>query len=105
MSDYNRPYLWEIAANALSSDNAMTLDDVRALADRHGIPELNAERAMSTLTALAAAGEDLDEWVRRQYVVDGWMEGYLLIDTAALSDANTYSTWKLAQLAYAHYGR
>lgn len=105
MSEYNKPYLWEIVANALAPDSGMTLDDVRTLADRHGIPGLSVDRAMASLTALAASGEDLDEWVRRQYVLDGWMQGYLQIDAAALSDVETFSTWKLGQLAYAHYGR
>jgi hypothetical protein len=105
MSEYNKPYLWEIVANALAPDSGTTLDDVRTLADRHGIPGLSVDRAMATLTALAASGEDLDEWVRRQYVLDGWMQGYLQIDAAALSDVETFSTWKLGQLAYAHYGR
>ncbi|QFS94647.1 hypothetical protein FIV07_28130 (plasmid) [Mycobacterium sp. THAF192] len=105
MSDYNRPYLYEIAANAVAPDNATTVNDVRALAQRHGIPAEDADRAIDVLTALTTTGEDIEEWVRRQYLLDGWIEGYLAIDPAALSDPHTYSTWGLAQYAYAHYGR
>lgn len=38
---------------------------------------------------LSAAGEDVEEWVRRQYVVDGWVQGNLQIDPQSLTPTPT----------------
>jgi hypothetical protein len=51
-----------------------------------------------TLQRLAPA--DYQSWIRQEYIVDGWLQGYL---DANVDPIEAPSTWVLGQLADAHY--
>ncbi|BBX30449.1 MULTISPECIES: hypothetical protein [Mycolicibacterium] len=101
-STENRPYVFELAAQALISAEEAEIS--RSIVERKDISTESFDRAVATVQALKAAGEDLDEWVRRQYIVDGWLQGWLQVDAQLLTDAAAASTWQLAQLAAGFYG-
>jgi hypothetical protein len=50
---------------------------------------------------LQRGGEEEEDFILREYILDGWLHGYLPLDVAATDPA--LSTWKLAQLAEAYY--
>ncbi|WP_201263266.1 hypothetical protein [Mycobacterium avium] len=96
---YNRPYTFELAHQLLT---ATSTDDVAghyANAERNGVDRATLDRAAATLQRLAPA--DVDTWIRQEYIVDGWLHGYLAL-TADPADPNL-TTWQLGQLAYTHY--
>ncbi|KDE96917.1 hypothetical protein Y900_030250 [Mycolicibacterium aromaticivorans JS19b1 = JCM 16368] len=103
----NRPYVFELARQlltALDHDAATEqhlngIDLQYANAERNGVDRATLDRAAHTLLKLAPA--DIDEWIRQEYIVDGWLRGYLPLTTDP-TDPNM-STWKLSQLADAHY--
>lgn len=95
---YNRPYTFELAHQLLTA----TPDDVAghyANAERNGVDRATLDRAAATLQRLAPA--DVETWLRQEYIVDGWLHGYLAL-TADPTDPSL-TTWQLGQLAYAHY--
>lgn len=95
----NRPYVFELARQLLAAQPADDLAAHYAHAERNGIDQATLDRAAYTLQRLAP--DNLDEWIRWEYLVDGWLHGYL--DPAADPAHPSLTTWRLGQLAHAHY--
>ncbi|KKF02778.1 hypothetical protein [Mycolicibacterium obuense] len=95
----NRPYTFELAAMALADPGQQ--DDIKALAERNGVGPNHFERAVLIVTAIGASGERIEDFVRREYILDGWLHGYLPLD--ASPNGTSLTTWKLGQFAEAHY--
>ncbi len=97
----NRPYIFELAAISLQSTESPGSEGIRDVAARNGVDLEQLDRAAEILRGVVAAGGDLDEWIRNEYILDGRLHGYLPIDA---SPADTdLATWKLGQFAEAHY--
>jgi hypothetical protein len=104
---FNRPYTFELARPLLAANQHDVLTDQHtddivaqyANAERNGVDRATLNRAAHTLLRLAPA--DVDEWIRQEYIVDGWLHGYL--DLSIDPADPTLTTWRLGQLAYAHY--
>lgn len=94
----NRPYIFELAALVLDGQDP---ENVRKTAVSNGAPVDTLDRAIEVLRILQRGGEDHHDFVLREYILDGWLHGYLPLDVAATDPA--LSTWKLGQLAEAHY--
>lgn len=99
----NRPYTFELAALALQSTETSGGggESIRDVAARNGVNLDQLDRAVEILRGVAAAGVDIDEWVRNEYILDGRLHGYLPID-ASPADAEL-TTFKLGQFAEAYY--
>mgnify|MGYP001596182522 FL=1 len=97
---HNRPYTFELA-NDLLADRAagQEVEGHYANAERNGISRAELNRAAATLQRLAP--EDFATWIRQEYLVDGWLHGY--VDVAAAGSGAELTTWVLGQLADAHY--
>ncbi|MGV9798799.1 hypothetical protein ACWDTP_12160 [Mycobacterium sp. NPDC003449] len=94
----NRPYTFELAAIVLTAQRSgEDVTDLYDTAQRNGVDTGQLQRAAQILDQLDAAGEDIDEWIRREYLLDGWLRGYIPIGQAdvPLSIAT--------QMAEAHY--
>lgn len=98
MAGNNRPYTFELAALALGDQS---LESVRKTAHANGVSDADIDRAITILRILQRGGEDLDDFVLREYILDGWLHGYLPLNVHAGDPA--LSTWRLGQLAEAHY--
>ncbi|WP_233165215.1 hypothetical protein [Mycobacterium sp. AT1] len=98
MTTTNRPYTFELAALALQTDD---IDAVRKTAAINGVDPADLDRATTILQILTNGGEDPDDFVLREYILDGWLQGYLPLSVRA-GDPNL-NTWRLAQLTDAHY--
>lgn len=98
---YNRPYTFELA-NQLLADRAagQDVEGHYANAERNGINRAQLDRAAATLQRLAP--EDFATWIRQEYLVDGWLHGY--VDVTAAAPGADLTTWVLGQLADEHYG-
>ncbi|WP_255802060.1 hypothetical protein [Mycobacteroides abscessus] len=100
MPTQNRPYVFELAEELYRAESAG--DDqvrLRDTASANAVDREELDRAVEVIRRLHATGIDVDEWVRQEYVMDGWLRGYLALD-ASLEAA---STWRLAQAAAAFY--
>ena len=97
---YNRPYTFELAYQLLTAQPGDDLVGHYANAASNGVDRPALDRAAQTLRRLAPA--DVNTWIRQEYIVDGWLHGYLPLDVAGTDP--TLTTWKLGQLAEAHYG-
>lgn len=97
---FNRPYTFELAGQLLT---ARSLGDATAghylNAESNGVDRAQLDRAVATLQRIAPA--DFDTWIRREYIVDGWLHGYL--ELSANPDDPTLTVWVLGQRAAAHY--
>ncbi len=98
MAGANRPYTFELAALVV---NGQDLDGVRKAAEANGVAAADLDRAIAIVRGLQQGGEDPDDFVLREYILDGWLQGYLPL-TVQGGDA-TLNTWRLGQLAEAHY--
>lgn len=95
----NRPYTFELAALALQNDD---LEAVRKTAAANGVTAIALERAIGILRILQQGGEDPDDFVLREYMLDGWLQGYRPLSVQAGDPI--LNTWRLGQLAEEHYG-
>ena len=95
----NRPYMFELAALILNGEDS---DGVRKTAESNGVVAADLERAIAILQMLQQGGEDPDDFVLREYILDGWLQGYLSLGVRTGDPA--LNTWRLGQLAEAHYG-
>ncbi|WP_396922712.1 hypothetical protein [Mycolicibacterium sp.] len=95
----NRPYTFELAAMALAEPGQH--GEIKALAERNGVDPDQFERATVILKGIKASGETLEDFVRREYIMDGWPQGYLQLDASPAD--TTLTTWKLGQFAEAHH--
>ena len=96
----SRPYTFELAAMARADPGQH--GDIKALAERNGVDADHFERATAILQGVGGTGEKLDDFVRREYILDGWLHGYLPLD-ASPSDPSL-TVWKqLGQFAEAFY--
>jgi hypothetical protein len=98
MAGNNRPYTFELAALALEQQSP---DSIRRTADANGINVADLDRAITILRILQDGGEDPDDFSLREYILDGWLQGYLPLNVQAGDP--TLSIWRLGQLAEAHY--
>lgn len=98
MAGTNRPYTFELAALVV---NGQDLDGVRKSAQANGVAAADLDRAIAIVRVLQQGGEDPDDFVLREYILDGWLQGYLPLDVQAGDP--TLNTWRLGQLAEAHY--
>ena len=96
---FNRPYTFEMAAMAIAEPGEHSA--IKALAQRNGVDVDQFERATAILKGVVAAGDTVENFVRHEYIVDGWLHGYLPL--AASPTDGTLTTWKLAQFAESHY--
>ncbi|GAB4999701.1 hypothetical protein MAHJHV65_46740 [Mycobacterium avium subsp. hominissuis] len=98
---FNRPYTFELAHQLLSA-RSLGHDTAGhyASAASNGVDRELLDRAALALQRLDPA--DVDTWIRHEYIVDGWLHGYL--DPAADPADPTLTAWVLGQLAAAHYG-
>lgn len=100
---HNRPYIFELAGLLLDADrNPDSAAGITAAAVDNGVEVDQLKRAAEILLGLARDGQDIAEWVRREYFIDGWLHGYLSLD-ASPADASL-TTWTLAQVAFNHHG-
>ena len=99
MAGTNRPYTFELAALVV---NGQDLDGVRKAAEANGVAAADLDRAIAIVRVLQQGGEDPDDFVLREYILDGWLQGYLPLNVQAGDPA--LNTWHLGQLAEAHYG-
>lgn len=98
----NRPYIFELAALLRTARiNHEDCTSLREVATHNGIDLDQLDRASAIVDTLATEGTDIDEWVRREYIIDGWLHGWL--SAQASLDDPALSTWKLSQYAYEHY--
>lgn len=95
----NRPYRFELAAMALAEPGQH--GEIETLAERNGVDPDKFERATVIINGLKASGETLEDFVRREYILDGWLQGYLPLDVSPADSSLT--TWKLGQFAEAYY--
>lgn len=100
MSTENRPYVFELASQIVEQvkrgqDDTATRD----AAARNGVDAGELDRAVAIVEHFAAGGADIQQWLHQEYVIDGWLRGYLSLD----SSASDVSTWTLGQLAENHY--
>jgi hypothetical protein len=77
------------------------LENVRKTAVTNGVAVDALDRAIEILRILQRGGEDPQDFIVREYILGGWLHGYLPLDVAATDPA--LFTWKLAQLAEACY--
>ena len=95
----NRPYVFELAVLAL--DPEVGQDNARKTARDNGIDDAVFDRAVGVLHRVKDGGEDIDDFVLREYILDGWLQGYVPLGAQASNAMLT--TWRLAQLAQEHY--
>jgi len=95
----NRPYTFELAEMALNEGPDAA--DIKTVATNNGVDLGQLDRATEILRRLQAGGEDTQDFIRREYILDGWIHGYLPLDTSPTDP--TLTTWKLGQLADGHY--
>ena len=94
---YNRPYIFELAHQLLADRHAgNSVEGHYANAERTGTSRAVLDRAANTLQRIAP--EDFATWIRREYIVDGWLHGYVDV-----TSGDEPTTWVLGQLAEAHY--
>lgn len=93
----NRPYTFELGAQLLDDPQ----ESLRTTAQDNGVDADQLTRAAEILRRLRDAGEDINEWIRREYIIDGWLHGYLPL--AASPSDPTLTTWKLSQHAESFY--
>ncbi|PBA68925.1 hypothetical protein CKJ76_25760 [Mycobacterium avium] len=84
-----------LSARSLGHDT----DAHYANAASNGVDRAQLDRAAATLQRIDP--DDFDTWIRREYIVDGWLHGYL--DPSANPDDPTLTAWVLGQRAAAHY--
>lgn len=100
----NRPYTFELAALLVSEqDRGDDTAQLQETATNNGVDLDQLNRAAAIVRALAAAGDDVDEWIRREYLIDGWLHGYLPQPAEASPADPGLTTWVLSQYADAHY--
>jgi len=94
----NRPYTFELASILLTAQRrGEDVTDLYETAQRNSVDTGQMQRAAQILDQLDAAGEDIAEWVRREYLLDGWLRGYIPVGQADVP------TSIAAQMAEAHY--
>jgi hypothetical protein len=69
------------------------------IAARNRIAQDDLDRAVATLERLAI--DDFATWIRHEYIVDGWLNGYLDINADPADP--TLTTSVLSQHADLHY--
>lgn len=96
----NTPYIFELAASILHQE-ATGVDpaDTWQAGIKNGISLPELQRATAILREFQATGTDIEEWIRQAYVVDGWLRGYLPLDTPV----EQATSWYMGQLAAAFY--
>lgn len=102
MTGYNRPYVLQMAVALMTPG----FDDeyysgVRSAAESNGVSAEELDRAAFVVDGVQRGGGDLDEWIRQEFIVDGWLHGYVPLELDP-SDPK-WSTWKLAQFNDEHY--
>lgn len=100
MATQNRPYVFELAAQfvelvARGDDGS----DTRELAARNDIDAGELDRAIAIVQGFISGGADITQWLHQEYMIDGWLRGYLPLDTSPAD----VSTWTLGQMADNHY--
>lgn len=102
MTTFNRPYVLQLAVALIVPQQD---DDyyrrIRTTAEANGVAAEQLDRAAFVVDGVRKGGTDIDEWIRQEYIVDGWLQGYVPLD-ASPTDAQ-WSTYHLAQLAENHY--
>ncbi|MCA4726665.1 hypothetical protein [Mycolicibacterium fortuitum] len=99
MTTVNRPYMFELAALIVRAEERHEeVASLRQAAARNAVDATELDRTVELLRRFHATGTDIDEWVRQEYFVDGWIHGYLPPDLAP-----TASVWQMAQYAAAYY--
>jgi hypothetical protein len=100
MTIANRPYTFELASTLLDARRrGEPVAGHYDIASRNGIAHDALDRAAATLERLAI--EDCATWIRHEYIVDGWLNGYLDINADPADP--TLTTSLLSQHADLHY--
>lgn len=71
----NRPYAFELAAMAVVDPGRH--NDFKDTAERNGVGPDQFDRAAAILKTYVSSVESLEDFVRREYFLDGWLHGYL----------------------------
>lgn len=100
MATQNRPYVFELATQfvelvARGGDGS----DTRELAARNDVDAGELDRAIAIVQGFISGGADVTQWLHQEYVIDGWLRGYLPLETSPAD----VTTWTLGQLADNHY--
>ncbi len=99
MTTVNRPYMFELAALIVRAEERHEeVESLRQAAARNAVDATELDRTVDLLRRFHASGTDIDEWVRQEYFVDGWIRGYLPQDLAP-----TASVCQMAQYAAGYY--
>lgn len=94
----NRPYTFELASFLLEAKrNNTDTANIHETAQRNGVDTGQLQRAADILEHFTTNDQDTAEWIHREYLIDGWLHGYIPPDQ---TDIPTYIA---AQLAEAHY--
>ncbi|GAB5901193.1 hypothetical protein [Mycolicibacterium mageritense] len=102
MTGLNRPYVLQMAvALTVPGRDDEFYARVRESAENNGVSAELLDRAAFIADGVRRGGTDVDEWIRQEFLVDGWLHGYVPLD-ASPTDPD-WSTWKLAQLNEEHY--
>jgi hypothetical protein len=103
----NRPYTFQVAPSSSPPTATTSLPTNTTTTSLATTPTQNATAA--TAPPLTAAHALQRAWppptstngIRQEYLVDGWLLGYLAL-TVGAADPNL-TIWQLGQLAYANY--
>lgn len=99
----NRPYAFELGAILYRETADGQTSNIRDVAADNGVSSDQLDRAAAIIARLDADGQDIEEFIRREYVIDGMLHGYVPLD-ASLGDP-ALSTWLLSQHADNHYSQ
>lgn len=100
----NRPYTFELAALLVAEqDRGNDTAQLQATATSNGVDLDHLDHAAAIVRHLAAGGEDVDDWIRREYLIDGWLHGYLPVPAESSPADPGLTTWVLSQYADAYY--
>ncbi|MDO3331515.1 hypothetical protein [Mycobacteroides abscessus] len=100
MATQNRPYVFELAVQFTELvSRGEDGSDTRELAARNDVDAGELDRAIAIVQGFISSGADITQWLHQEYMIDGWLRGYLPLETSPAD----ISTWTLGQLAASHY--
>lgn len=100
MATQNRPYIFEMAKQIVDvTARGEDPSKSREAALHNGIDPGELERAVVIVQHFISSGSDVEQWLHQEYIIDGWLRGYLPLETSA----SETGIWTLGQMADAFY--